>query len=482
MKALSRFFMIAVAIFSITSADQFVFGPELQAGTGVRPSVAVDAQGTAHIAYFEESRSFGVTTYSVYYQKFSNGTWSDREKVYDQKAWWPQIAVSGDGDVHVVWEDEPYGMSIVYARRINGQWKTTELWGTNRAMQPRIDVDANNKAHVVFWKDVKLSSSNYGCYCRLGKSGASIVKEQTLNISFWNGNRCGDVIVDSQNRIHVFAGDMGSFRHKILSGSSWTDAAAISKPSGLVKNGESMNAALSPNGIFFAATVEAAGTSGDKVATSSTSGTNTVFADGQGGEFAYPQCVADRTVPGLSYTVWAGHSTGKSKIAALETSGAKTGPVNISQLSGTQQMAWRYSSSSAAHTRGGLWLAYENTGDRHVYIRRVQMRDKHGDITPIRLPEHKNKFGRIEVYPNPLSTSVKIQVLVRNDECGMMNVNAGIFNINGRQIARFDQFRIPYSAFHNSYTWDATNQPSGTYIIRVESGNMTMNKKIMISR
>jgi hypothetical protein len=234
-----------------------------------------------------------------------------------------------------------------------------------------------------------------------------------------------------------------------------------------------MNAALSTNGVFFASTVEAAGTSGDKVALSSTSGSSTVFADGQGGEFAYPQCVADRTVPGLSYTIWAGHSTQKSRIAAFEQNGTKTGPVNISQLAGTNQTAWRYSSSGWAHSRGGLWLAYENTGDRHVYIRRVQMRDKHGDITLVRVPVQNNLIGGIEVWPNPARVNVFITA---NFKFQISNFKFQIFNINGKQV-------FSESSYSSSkIRWNAQNHPSGNYIIKVESGNRTISKKIMISR
>jgi dienelactone hydrolase len=93
-------------------------------------------------------------------------------------------------------------------------------------------------------------------------------------------------------------------------------------------------------------------------------------------------------------------------------------------------------------------------------------------------PNREPEF--IHVWPNPFSTSVKIQVLVRNDECGMMNVS--IFNINGRQIDRFDQFRIPHSAFGNSYIWDASSHPNGTYLIRIKVGNRIHTKRVALVR
>jgi hypothetical protein len=89
---------------------------------------------------------------------------------------------------------------------------------------------------------------------------------------------------------------------------------------------------------------------------------------------------------------------------------------------------------------------------------------------------------RLQVFPNPFSTSTKIQVLVRNDECGMMNVNCGIFNINGRQIDRFDQFRIHHSALGNSYVWSALNYPTGTYIIQAKMADKVISKSVQLAR
>jgi hypothetical protein len=105
----------------------------------------------------------------------------------------------------------------------------------------------------------------------------------------------------------------------------------------------------------------------------------------------------------------------------------------------------------------------------------------------------------IAVYPNPFSTSVNIQVLMRNDECGMMNM--GIYDISGRLVYAFGtggvhtnyannvgtpplqyQFRIPHSAFRNSYTWDASDHPAGIYFCRLKMEDRVLQKKITLLR
>jgi hypothetical protein len=86
----------------------------------------------------------------------------------------------------------------------------------------------------------------------------------------------------------------------------------------------------------------------------------------------------------------------------------------------------------------------------------------------------------LQVRPNPFSTSVEIRVLMRNDECGMMNIHARIYDIKGRQISKFGQFRIPHSAFRNSYIWDATHHPAGSYIVKADLGNQVLTKKVLL--
>jgi predicted amidohydrolase len=86
----------------------------------------------------------------------------------------------------------------------------------------------------------------------------------------------------------------------------------------------------------------------------------------------------------------------------------------------------------------------------------------------------------IQVWPNPFRTSVGIQVLVRNDECGMQNIRLGIYDIKGRQIARFDKFRIPHSAFRILYSWSASGHPAGIYTLVVNTGKSKLVKRVTL--
>jgi hypothetical protein len=82
----------------------------------------------------------------------------------------------------------------------------------------------------------------------------------------------------------------------------------------------------------------------------------------------------------------------------------------------------------------------------------------------------------IRIYPNPFSTSVEIQVLMRNAECGMLNIS--VYDIMGRQLVRFDQLRIPHSEFRIRHTWDATYHPEGIYLVKIKAGDRIFTERV----
>jgi hypothetical protein len=85
----------------------------------------------------------------------------------------------------------------------------------------------------------------------------------------------------------------------------------------------------------------------------------------------------------------------------------------------------------------------------------------------------------LKCIPNPFSSSVDIQVLMPNVECGMSN-EIVIYDIRGKQIARFNQFRIPHSEFGIRHTWSPKTCPNGIYIVRVQTGNQIKISKLML--
>jgi hypothetical protein len=84
---------------------------------------------------------------------------------------------------------------------------------------------------------------------------------------------------------------------------------------------------------------------------------------------------------------------------------------------------------------------------------------------------------RVNVFPNPFSTSVEIRVPFWIADCGLRIENVGIYDIKGRLVQIIQNSK---SKIQNSYTWDASNQPAGVYFVKVKAGEKIFNKKILL--
>jgi ligand-binding sensor domain-containing protein len=153
-------------------------------------------------------------------------------------------------------------------------------------------------------------------------------------------------------------------------------------------------------------------------------------------------------------SIWIGTSGGISKFDG-DSAWTVYNPQN-SDLPDTMATAIR------ADALGNIWIGtYENG---------LAVFNEKGIKNGIRiLYPGKNSGVNVVCYPNPFSTSTNLQVLLRSAECGVPNVS--IYDINGRQIARFDQFRIPHSEFGIRLTWDASRHPAGAYFIKARTRN-----------
>jgi pimeloyl-ACP methyl ester carboxylesterase len=85
----------------------------------------------------------------------------------------------------------------------------------------------------------------------------------------------------------------------------------------------------------------------------------------------------------------------------------------------------------------------------------------------------------VTASPNPFRTSVDIS-MVRRASCVVRSGQADIriFNIKGNLITTF-QHTTNYEP-RTKYTWDASGQPAGIYIIKVRAGEMSRSVKIML--
>ncbi len=78
--------------------------------------------------------------------------------------------------------------------------------------------------------------------------------------------------------------------------------------------------------------------------------------------------------------------------------------------------------------------------------------------------------------PNPFNSSVKLSMYLPQEE----NVLLSIFDINGREVVRLIHGDV--SKGNQTFVWNANNFPAGVYVVRMEVGNMSEMRKIVLVR
>ena len=78
------------------------------------------------------------------------------------------------------------------------------------------------------------------------------------------------------------------------------------------------------------------------------------------------------------------------------------------------------------------------------------------------------------VYPNPFNPSTTVSYSIEKN----INVNISIYNMSGQKVSEL--VNANQTAGNYSITWDASNQPSGLYFVRLSAGNQISSQKIML--
>ena len=97
---------------------------------------------------------------------------------------------------------------------------------------------------------------------------------------------------------------------------------------------------------------------------------------------------------------------------------------------------------------------------------------------PMLLSEVENdKPGSIELrqnYPNPFNPATNITFFLPEER----SVRVGVYNIVGQQVSLLIDDTL--QAGEHSVVWDASNNPSGIYIVQLETGNRLLTRKITL--
>ena len=137
------------------------------------------------------------------------GEWSEPVNVSNTpySSFYPDIAIGPDGKIHIVWEDNIdrhniYRMEILYSCLNGIVWsEPVQLSGsdTTYASDPRVAVDSEGYPHVV-WTHRAIFPDADIYYTTLTDSGWL----EPVNLtSEWSTSKNPDIVIDSQDNLHV---------------------------------------------------------------------------------------------------------------------------------------------------------------------------------------------------------------------------------------------------------------------------------------
>ncbi|MDX1591309.1 MAG: T9SS type A sorting domain-containing protein, partial [Balneolaceae bacterium] len=97
--------------------------------------------------------------------------------------------------------------------------------------------------------------------------------------------------------------------------------------------------------------------------------------------------------------------------------------------------------------------------------------------SPLGLQEDAEQPGSVELrqnYPNPFNPTTNIVYFLPDDR----QIRIGVYNVVGQQVATLVDEAM--SAGEHTATWNASDMPSGIYIVQLESGNQVFTRKITL--
>ncbi|HAV22391.1 MAG TPA: hypothetical protein DCX46_02650, partial [Bacteroidetes bacterium] len=77
-------------------------------------------------------------------------------------------------------------------------------------------------------------------------------------------------------------------------------------------------------------------------------------------------------------------------------------------------------------------------------------------------------------YPNPFNPTTRIDFTLPQAEF----VTVKVFNILGTEVATLVHERLGQGAHH--LTWDATRNPSGVYVYRMQAGSFSQTRRMIL--
>ncbi len=127
------------------------------------------------------------------------------------------------------------------------------------------------------------------------------------------------------------------------------------------------------------------------------------------------------------------------------------------------------------------WLdRYVEPGEDYVYWLESTDSDgrteRYGPTEAVVVPERTQRLVLDEPYPNPANSSVNFAFTLPEAQ----SVSLSVYDLAGRRVAVLTEGELP--AGRNAVAWDCAGEASGVYLLRLETRDQSLSRRIVIGR
>ena len=446
-----------------------------------RAQIKYDANGFYHIV---NSRQFDVAsnTREIFYWTNKNGP-VEKTRVTDNSVDdnYATVGFDTQNNVHIGWERRDAGnlFQVIYTNDRPGNFTNT-IWittgGINKAT-PYMAVGKDSLVHFVYYTFVAGQDNAY--YRNFNFITNQLGNEITLGQGEASGENDIEVAVDGLNKVHVvYTTNSSALNGGALMYFNNEGGSLVSIPTGLNANIQNPDITIDNNNTVYI------------IYKLSTDDRIYMISRPSGGSFTAPVAIVpasvgnpvfwrgiDTDANGRLYVSYANNSSSATKGFFLVhgTGSNFSQPILVFQDS-TASYITNGSTSIAAKGNGEIAVCFGPAGSRFGNV----ISDiflKQGTLTVTGITEPLNtvsEFKLYDNYPNPFNPSTSIHYSLPVSA----NVSLAVYDVNGRivktLVSRYQE------AGDYSINFDAGGLTTGVYFYKLQAGEFTESKKMML--
>jgi hypothetical protein len=447
----------------------------------------VYGDGGVHVVYAMQDNYEDYETY--YYKLNSSNSWVDYKNVTDygsEVGGVPSITVSNNR-VHVSYNTgqanpPSFGVGVSKTRDKNGtNWETPQLvsdgevqYGTSRE---KLQVRNNSLFNVFF--DTWVDLGQFGCYIQVkSRDLTATVWPSSYTTLFINGHPNVGIGAETTNNgdLHVINyGFSNGIQYRYFNGSSWSNEQTMSSDYFYNSDENNIGFSTSSNDLYVSwkaynnnyikyRQYDAAPLAPQNLSVSINSGDESVLT-------WIPNNEPDVRTTSGKYKLYRAETDLNGNLGSyylVATINAVNGGVAVS--------SWIDTEAGKSKTRKLYYkiTAVDISQHESAYSNEVW---RWGKIPKISTGEYTiNSYELEQNYPNPFNPSTKITYSIKEE--GLVALK--VYDILGKEIVTLVNENKPAGNYEADF--NASQLPSGMYIYKIQSGNFTDVKKMLLTK